>query len=43
MTNNCRAECADCEHNKTCLLEDYQCSQLEDSNPMKPTFCKTKT
>ena len=31
MTNNCRTECADCEHSETCLLEDYQCSMLEES------------
>lgn len=30
MTNNCRTECADCKHNETCLLEDYQCSMLEE-------------
>ena len=35
MTNNCRTECADCEYNETCLLEDYQCSMLESSEKEK--------
>jgi hypothetical protein len=35
MTNNCRPECADCEHAETCLLEDYQCSMLEESQKEK--------
>jgi len=35
MTNNCRTECADCEHSETCLLEDYQCSMLEESQKEK--------
>ena len=35
MTNNCRTECADCEHDETCLLEDYPCSMLEESDHEK--------